>query len=376
MEVYLDNSATTCVCKEAADKIYEMMTVKYGNPSSLHSKGLEAEHEVENARKIIADNLGVKSEEIYFTSGGTEANNMALFGASEALKRNGNKIITTAIEHSSVIESASELQKQGYEVIFLQSESNGIISEEKLFNAIDKNTILVSMMAVNNETGAIQPFDKVKSIMKKNNCNGLYHCDAVQAFGKIPVRPTKYGIDIVTISSHKIHGAKGTGAIYLSKSTRIIPRMFGGEQQKKIRPGTEAAPLIAGFGKAVEILPDISNEYKFMQELQSYCIEKISEIDGIHINSPKNNLPYILNFSVEGIRSETMLHYLETLNIYVSSGSACAKGKKSHVLTALGLSQRLIDSAIRVSFSRYNTKSDIDALADGIKSGVSKLVRK
>lgn len=376
MEVYLDNSATTCVCKEAADKIYEMMTVKYGNPSSLHSKGLEAEHEVENARKIIADNLGVKSEEIYFTSGGTEANNMALFGASEALKRNGNKIITTAIEHSSVIESASELQKQGYEVIFLQSESNGIISEEKLFNAIDKNTILVSMMAVNNETGAIQPFDKVKSIMKKNNCNGLYHCDAVQAFGKIPIRPTKYGIDIVTISSHKIHGAKGTGAIYLSKSTRIIPRMFGGEQQKKIRPGTEAAPLIAGFGKAVEILPDISNEYKFMQELQSYCIEKISEIDGIHINSPKNNLPYILNFSVEGIRSETMLHYLETLNIYVSSGSACAKGKKSHVLTALGLSQRLIDSAIRVSFSRYNTKSDIDALADGIKSGVSKLVRK
>lgn len=376
MEIYLDNSATTCVCKEVADKIYEMLTIKYGNPSSLHSKGLEAQHEVENARKSIANMLGVKSEEIYFTSGGTEANNMALFGTSDALKRRGNKIVTTAIEHSSVIESANTLQKQGYEVVFLQSEENGVISEEKLANVIDENTILVSMMAVNNETGAIQPFDKVKSIMKKNNCNGVYHCDAVQGFGKIPIKPIKNGIDILTISSHKIHGAKGVGAIYLSKGVRIIPRMFGGEQQKKIRPGTEPAPLIAGFGRAVELLPDMSKEYAFMKELQSYCIEKVSQIDCVHINSPKDNLPYILNFSVEGIRSETMLHYLESLGIYVSSGSACAKGKKSHVLIALGLNQRLIDSAIRVSFSRYNNKSDIDALVNGIKSGVEKLVRK
>ena len=358
-EIYLDNSATTKVCRQAVEKMIEIMTEHYGNPSSLHKKGYEAQKELEAVRKTVADFLSAEKEEIYFTSGGTEGNNTAVFGAVGALKRRGNRIVTTSMEHSSVIESMQKLEKDGFEVIYINS-------FDELANAVTKDTILVSTMAVNNETGFINPIDKVRKIIDKTNSPALFHVDAVQAFGKIPLKPKKLGIDILTASSHKIHGPKGAGILYLRKGARIIPLHYGGEQEKKIRPGTEPLPNICGMGEAIKNLPDMNEELQFMHELNTYCREKLKDISNVHINSNENCLPYIINFSVEGIKSETMLHYLEEKNIYISSGSACAKGKKSHVLTAMGLSDNLINSALRVSFSRYNSKSDIDELVKAV----------
>lgn len=374
-EVYLDNSATTVVCRQSAEKALEIMTEKYGNPSSLHAKGLEAQHELENARKITADYISAEPSEIFFTSGGTEGNNTAVFGAVNALKRRGNRIVTTAIEHSSVIEAMQKLEKDGFEVIFLEPDKNGKISLENLSNNINQNTILVSVMAVNNEIGSMQPIEAIHKMILKAKSPALFHVDAVQAFGKIPLKPKKLGIDLMTVSAHKIHAPKGVGVLYIRKGARIIPLHYGGEQENKIRPGTEALPLICAFGEAIKALPDINQEKQLMNELRDYCTECISEIDNVHINSDNECLPYIINFSVEGIRSETMLHFLAAKNIFVSSGSACAKGKKSHVLSALRLSPSLADSAIRVSFSRYNTREDIDILVSAIKEANTSLAK-
>ncbi len=375
-EIYLDNSATTKVCQQAVDKMIEIMTEKYGNPSSLHSKGHDAEKELEEARKIIADFLSVERETIYFTSGGTEGNNTAVFGAVEALKRRGKRIVTSSMEHSSVIEAMQKLEKDGYEVIYLLPDEKGKISLESISNAVTKDTILVSIMAVNNEIGSINPVDKIKKIIEKANSPALLHVDAVQAFGKIPLKPKKWGIDILTASSHKIHGPKGAGILYLRKGARIMPLHYGGEQEKKIRPGTEPLPNICGMGEAVRNLPDISGEMNFMRELNNYFRNKLNEIENVHINSDTDCLPYIINFSVNGIKSETMLHYMAQNDIYISSGSACAKGKKSHVLRALGLSDDLADSALRVSFSRYNSKEDIDELIKAIINANNTLARR
>lgn len=373
--VYLDNSATTVVCEEAAKKAYYIMTEKYGNPSSLHTLGFEASKELEVARDIIANSLGVSSAEIFFTSGGTESNNTALFGAVNALKRRGNRIVTTDIEHSSIIESAEKLKKDGYDVVFLEPDKSGSVPIEKFVNAINSDTILVSVMAVNNETGVIQPIKSISNVISKSGSPALLHCDAVQAYGKINLKPQKLGVDLMSISSHKIHGPKGVGALYIRKGTRIVPLHYGGEQEKKIRPGTEPIPLICAFGEAVKTLPNIDEEYKYIESLWSYCKEKVLEIPNVYINSPDGILPYILNISVVGVRSETMLHYLAESGIYVSSGSACAKGKKSHVLTAMGLTPERIDSAIRISFSRFNTKEDIDIFAEKLQDGMKNLAK-
>ncbi len=374
-EVYLDNSATTMVCEQAAHKVMEMMTSNYGNPSSLHSKGFEAQKEMEKARNNIARLLGCEHEEIFFTSGGTESNNTAVFGAAEALKRRGNRIVTTAFEHSSVIEAMQQLEKRGFEVVYLKAGKSGIIDLEELKEAVNSKTILVSIMAVNNETGAMQPIDKLRRIIDKAGSPALLHTDAVQAFGKIPLKPKKYGIDLLSASSHKIHGPKGAGALYIRKGARILPLHFGGEQEKKLRPGTEPLPAICGMGEAVEQLPDMAEEMKYIRELNLRLRNSLADIENVHINSDSEGLPYILNFSVRGIRSETMLHYLAQKGIYVSSGSACAKGKKSHVLSAMGLSPALIDSAVRVSFSRYNTPEDIDILTKEIINANNTLAR-
>ena len=365
-EIYLDNSATTKVCPEAAAKMMEMLTEKYGNPSSLHAKGHEAQKELENVRKTAAQMLSAEKEEVYFTSGGTEGNNTAIFGAAHALKRRGNKIVATAMEHSSVMEALQQLEKEGYEVVYLRPDTTGSVTEESIAQAVTQDTILVSIMTVNNETGAFQPIENVKKIITKAGSPALFHTDAVQAFGKIPLKPKKWGIDILTASSHKIHGPKGAGILYLHKGARILPLHFGGEQEHKLRPGTEPLPCICGMGAAIQALPDMNAEQQYMTELNRYCREKLQAIDNVQIHSSEQCLPYILNFSVEGIRSETMLHYLEGKGIYVSNGSACAKGKKSHVLQALGLRDRLIESALRVSFSRYTTKEEIEELADAI----------
>ncbi len=372
-EIYLDNSATTRVSSTVADKIYNMMIENYGNPSSLHLKGLQAQHSVEEARNIISNSLGVSSSEIYFTSGGTEANNLAIIGTALCKRKTGNKIVTSAIEHSSIMDSCKYLESLGFEVVYLPAQENGAVSIEDLENAIDENTILVSLMYVNNETGAIQPVEKIPRIIKRKNAPAVFHIDAVQAFGKLPIKNTKLKADMISITAHKIYGPKGVGALYIKKGVRVTPRQFGGEQQSKIRPGTESAPLIVGFGQAVNEIDYTKNDK--VKEINTYLKEKLKELDGVVVNSPENALEYILNFSVVGIRSETMLHFLAERNIYVSSGSACSKGKPSYVLTAMGLDKKLADSAIRVSFSHSNTKEDIDRLVEAINDGIKSLVR-
>lgn len=375
MEHYLDNSATTAVSKTVAEKVYKMMTENYGNPSSLHTKGIRAEEELERSRSTVAKAMGVKPEEVYFTSGGTEANNLAVFGAVKLLKRRGNKIVTTAVEHSSVFETAQYLEENGYEVVYIKPDSDGIFHIGDFEKAIDKSTILVSVMAVNNEIGTILPIEKLKKIIEKKDSPALLHCDCVQAFGKIPLKLSKAGVDLASVSGHKIHAPKGVGALYVKKNSRIKPIFFGGEQEKKLRPGTEALPLITGFSQAVKEI-DINKNYNYVKELCDYTKEKLRKIEGIVINSPESAIPYIINFSVLGIRSETMLHFLAQKEIYVSSGSACAKGKPSHVLEAMGLDRNTADSAVRVSFCELNTKEDIDALIEALEEGINKLAKR
>ena len=375
LEHYLDNSATTKVSETAAKKVYEMMTENYGNPSSLHTRGIKAEDELISARSSIAKALGVTSAEIYFTSGGTEANNLAVFGTVNRLKKRGNKIVTTAFEHSSVYESVKHLEENGFQTVYVKPNENGHFSIEDFENAIDKNTILVSVMAVNNELGTILPIERLKKIIEKKQSPALLHCDCVQAFGKIPLKLSKIGVDLASVSGHKVHAPKGTGALFVRKNLHIKPLLFGGEQEKKLRPGTEALPLITGFSQAVKEF-DIIKNYNYINELNAYAKERLLELDDIVINSPEDALPYIINFSALGIRSETMLHFLAQKEIYVSSGSACAKGKPSHVLSAAGLSRERADSALRVSFCELNTKEDIDALISALKEGLNTLARR
>ena len=374
-EIYLDNSATTRVCEKSAEKVLEMMTQCYGNPSSLHKKGLEAQREVAHARQAVAVSLGAQPREIIFTSGGTEANNLAVLGGAAAGRRRGKRIVTTAIEHPSVLEPMRQLEKEGFEVVFLTPDADGRVPEEAVLKAVTGDTILISVMAVNNELGSIQPIEVLKKAVKRAGAPALVHVDGVQAYGKLPLRPEKLGIDLLTVSGHKIHGPKGVGALYVSKNARILPRTFGGGQERELRPGTEAAPLIAGLGAAAEELPDWRQAYSRMEKLRDYTLQKLSGLEGVEVNSPVEGLPYLLNFSALGIRSETMLHFLAQRGIYVSSGSACAKGKQSHVLKAAGLPDSRISSAIRVSFSRENTERDADALAEGVREGLACLAR-
>ena len=372
---YLDNSATTAASESAAAKALYMMTECYGNPSSLHGMGLSAETEVESARSAVADSLGVSAREILFTSGGTEANNTALFGAAEALKRRGNRIIVSAVEHSSVRESAHRLSGMGFDVQTAPVDGKGIVILDELAQLINDKTILLSIMAVNNETGSIQPTEQISKLLKSRSRTALFHVDAVQAYCKIPLKPKRWGVDLMTVSAHKIHGPKGVGALYIRDGARITPLIYGGEQQHKLRPGTESSPLIAAFGQAVREA-NISANLSIVSELSSYAKERVTSIDGVTVNSPDDALPYIINLSVEGIRSETILHHLESLGVYVSSSSACSKGKPSYVLSAMGIPADRVDSSIRVSFSKHNTKDDIDALYQGITSGIATLQKK
>lgn len=371
--VYLDNSATTKPCKQAVESALKAMTENFANPSSLYRLGLEAENLVTSARKEISEFLNCREDEIYFTSGGSESNNMAIFGAAEQLCRRGKHIVTTSIEHPSVLEPMKRLESKGYEVTYLLPNEDGNISEESIKQAIRKDTILVSIMAVNNETGAVLPIWSVKEIIKKKSSPALLHIDAVQAFGKIELEPYDIDADLMSVSAHKVHGTKGSGALYVKKGVTLPGLILGGGQEKNLRSGTEAVPAIAAFGAAVKALPQINQSRINVQQIKDYAVERLSGFENVVINSPHNGLPYILNFSFLGYRSETLLHYLESYGVFVSSGSACSKGAGSYVLRAMGLAMNRVDSALRISFSNETKMEDIDILITALGDARSRL---
>ena len=362
--IYFDNSATTKPCKECISAINLALNENWGNPSSLHKMGINAEKILTDARETVAKELGCDEKEIYFTSGGTEANNLAVFGAVYANKRRGNRIVTTAVEHHSVLECFDRLESEGFEVIRLMPDKNGNINKQDIWNAIDSNTIFVSIMLINNETGAIFPVSEAKKAIVASSSPAILHTDAVQAFGKIKVKVKDLGADLITVSGHKIGGPKGVGALYKASSCRIAAHTIGGGQEKNLRSGTEAVPLIAGFGAACKLI-DFSHSDHVI-ELNRYLRGKLEGVDGIVINSDSDASPYILNISVPGYRSETLLHFLEAREIYVSSGSACAKGKGSHVLNAMKLDRKRVDGALRLSFSNENTIEEADSFLEAL----------
>ena len=335
MEAYLDNSATTALCKEAKDEIINALDNLWGNPSSLHQKGMDAEELLQKARKTVADRICASEKEIIFTSGGTQSNNIAVFGAANAMKRVGNKVITTSVEHPSVSNAFDRLEKEGFEVVRLSADKYGKISLEDLKSNLDSRTILVSIMAVNNELGTIEPVAEAGKLIKELS-PALFHIDAVQAFGKINIDVRKTGCDLMSISSHKIHGPKGAGALYVKKGTKLVSPVVGGGQEKDIRPGTEPMPAIAGFYGAVRALK-INESHERISSLRSYLVSELEMLNEIVINSGEDALPYIVNISLPSLPSEAVLNLLSDMEIYVSSGSACSKGHQSPVLTAAGL---------------------------------------
>ena len=377
MSVYLDNAATTKPCEPAVSAAFYCMVENYGNPSSLHRMGVEAEKVLTDTRKAIASALVCAPESVYFTSGATESNNLAIMGISEVYGRRRKKIVTTGIEHPSVAEPIKYLEEHGFEVVRISPNRNGEIDYDEIIAAVDENTCFISCMLVNNETGYILPIKRAFMAIKRNFPECITHCDAVQGFMKIPIKSTELYADLISISAHKIHGIKGIGALFVKKGVRLSPIVRGGGQEKTLRSGTEGVPLIAGFGAAVRALhPNIGQAVKNAEEINTYLRGRLSNLDGVTINSKADNCsPFILNVSIEGVRSEIMLHFLESKDIYVSSGSACSKGAKSSVLKSFGVSDKLIDNAIRISISRETTWSDIDLLIAGIQEGQEKLSR-
>ena len=375
-QTYLDNSATTRVCEAAAQAAYRLMTEVYGNPSSLHTLGFRAEQELTAARRQVAALVGAEEGEITFTSGGTEANNLAIFGAVAAHHHDGRHIVTTAVEHASVSAAIDALEKEGYTVTRLLPDENGVLTADAIVSACRPDTVLVAVMLVNNEIGAKFPMDQAAPAIRRVAPKAHIHCDAVQAAGKLPIRVGRWGLDSMAVSAHKIHGPKGVGALYLRKGARILPRQFGGKQEGGLRPGTEAAPLIAAFGAAVGELPPIPKQMAHYDALRRHLLSRLENHPAVRFHIPTGGVPYIIHLSVPGYKSETLLHFLAQKEIYVSSGSACSKGAKSPVLMAMGLPADEVDSALRVSLCRDNTVEDMDRFADGLLEAMEKLARK
>ncbi len=375
-EIYLDNSATTRTDPAVADLVLDMMVSDYGNPSSLHGKGLQAQIRMEEAQKQIAKVLGVAPETIYFTSGGTESDNTAIFGAAYAKMKHGKKLVTTSFEHAAVLAPFRQLAEQGFSVTWIDPDASGAVDPQQIVDAVDEQTTLVSVMLVNNEVGTIQSVEWIAKQIKQKNPETLIHCDAVQGFGKIAIPLNKWQVDLMTFSGHKIHAPKGIGGLYIRKGVRIKPLIYGGEQQRGFRPGTESVPLICGFGLAAEIAEkNRVQNYRHVQLLQQRLREGLSAMDGIRLNSPEDAIPYIVNCSVLGFRSETLLHFLEEKGIYVSSASACTKGAASHVLTSMGSRHDVVDSALRISFCHENTMEDVESLLLALQEAQHTLVK-
>ena len=376
MEAYLDNSATTALCTTAREKTVEAITKYYGNPSSLHSVGTAAQRQLEAARASVAASLSCEPEEIVFTNSGTLANNTAIFGAVHALRRRGNRIVTTCVEHPSVSECMAQLEKEGFEVIYLKVDRFGRINRQELMQAVNSKTILVSIMYVNNEVGSIMPVELIRAAVRKANAPALIHCDAVQAYGKLPIKPARLGVDLLSASGHKVHGPKGAGFLYVRKGVRLVPYVLGGNQEGKIFSGTQPMPSIMGLWGAVEEFPDLSAELERTRALRDYFVSEAKKIGGIEINSGDDALPYIINISLPGHPSQTVLNFLSDRGVYVSGGSACSKGHRSRVLTAMGLPPERIDSALRISLSRFTTRAEIDMLLCSLESALETLRKK
>jgi cysteine desulfurase len=378
MLIYLDNSATTKPYKEVIDETIRYMETDFGNPSSLHRMGINAEKAMKEARKSVAASIGVKEDEIYFTSGGTEADNTAIFGAAQARRRKGSKIITSLVEHPAVLESCKKLETAGYQVEYIPVDRNGIIDLQSLEAKLDEQTILISVMHVNNEVGAIQPIAEIADIRSRFGKNTgteiLLHTDAVQSYGKLPVQTS--GIDLMSFSGHKVHGPKGVGALYVRKGITTLPYIFGGGQERGMRSGTENVPAAAGFGVAAELSrKNLSKRVAAMSAVKAYLSEGIrKEIPDVRFNGPEEGVCSILNVSFLGVRGEVLLHTLEQSDIYVSTGSACSSRKKgqSHVLKAMGLSDREIEGAIRFSFNEFNTLEEMDHVLQVLREAVNK----
>lgn len=380
MNAYLDNSATTKVYDSVKDVMVKVMLEDYGNPSSLHMKGLEAENYVKDAVKTIAKSLKATEKEIIFTSGGTESNNMALIGGAMANKRRGNHIITTAIEHASVANPVKYLEEEGFRVTYLPVDHNGIVDIDALKEALCEETIIVSIMYVNNEIGAVEPIEEIGKIVKEYNPAILYHVDAIQAYGKYNIVPKKANIDLLSVSSHKIHGPKGVGFLYMREKSKVRPIILGGGQQRAMRSGTENVPGIAGMAQAVkEIYTDFDSKIDRMYSIREAFIEGVKDIEGVTINgkTDRSNAPHIVSVRFEGIRSEVLLHSLEDKNIYVSAGSACSSNKPSisATLKSIGIDNGLLDSTIRFSFSTMTTMEEIEYAIEELKNIVPVLRR-
>lgn len=381
MEAYLDNSATTRCLENVRDIVVKTMMEDYGNPSSRHRKGMEAEKYLRDAREKIARTLKVNEKEIFFTSGGTESNNWALVGAALANRRAGMHIITTAVEHAAVIQPMMYLEEQGFRVTYLPVDRYGRISLSALQEAVCEDTILVSVMYVNNELGAVEPVEEIGRFLKEKHPNILFHVDAIQAYGKYRIFPKRLGIDMLSVSGHKIHGPKGVGFLYINERVKIRPLILGGGQQKGMRSGTDNVPGIAGLGEAArEAYQDFEEKRAHLLALKKYFMEEAAKLPDVVLNSlpGEEGAPHIVSVSFRGVRSEVLLHALEERGIYVSSGSACSSNKKlpvSTVLKEIGMERDLLDATLRFSFSRFNTEEEL-AYSIGVLKELLPMLRK
>ncbi len=367
MEVYLDNSATTKCFDSVASLMTKIMCEDYGNPSSMHNKGVLAENYIRYAKEVISMNLKVNEKEIIFTSGGTESDNLALIGTALANRRAGNHLITTSIEHPAVLQTMQYLESLGFVVTYLPVDKNGVIRLEDLQRAITRDTILVSIMHTNNEIGSLQPIAEAGALIKRMNPNIVFHVDAIQGYGKFRILPKKMHIDLLAVSAHKIHGPKGIGFLYVNERIKIKPILFGGGQQKGMRSGTENVPAIAGLAKAVEeVYRNLESDINNLYALKDLFVKEVVKIEDVRINGKigMESAPHIVNLSIRGVRSEVILHALEEKGIYVSAGSACASNHSSAAtsatLKAIGADKETLNSSIRFSFSVFTTKEEIN----------------
>ena len=371
MEVYFDNSATTKVYDEVIDVVVKTMREDYGNPSSLHLKGLDAEHLVTGSAETISKVLKCLPEEIVFTSGGTESNNMAIIGTALAKKRSGKHIVVSSVEHASVSSVMQFLIREGYEITYIPSDEHGIVSPEAFADAVRDDTILVSCMHINNEIGSIMPIKEISRAVKAKNPNLYFHVDAIQSFGKIETIPKNLGADLMSVSGHKIHGPKGSGFLYIKKGSLIRPIIYGGGQQKNMRSGTENVPAIAGLGVAVEkTFENFDDKISHIRTVRDKLVNEVTQLEEVYSNTDiDNGAPHIASISFVGVRAEVMLHSLEDKGIYVSSGSACSsnKSKESAVLSAIGLDKKRLESTLRFSFGEDNTEEEVDYAISTIK---------